>query len=776
MPGVHAPAANAGDGAVRLTPEAVLVPNELLAPPWRSDSRGTFPDLAALLLDRHLRRLARIRQPIDLRLGLLLHRLDASSGYLSLGFARIADYATERLGLPARRVQTLLALARCLGDLPRLSAAFEAGRVSLSQVQLLLRVVTPSNEAEWLARAEATTVRRLEVEVRAAAGVAGAEAAGAGDTATDDPATGERDRRDADQSTEASPRDARRDAIPSVDDDPPIAGEFICFNAPAGVRARWEAALELARRSSGASDPVWRSVEYIAADYLSGFPDLALTLSRSLADRGGRADDSAAATATAAGAATAAATGAATATAGDSGAPPGGSEADGPPVSPDDYCPPSGSAGEGADKAASDAGIELFEEVLAALAADSEARAWDGAASGDSYYPDDRPLVVLPDSVRDDPSDTDRGRDAKLRELVRLRQNVSWNLGRLLRVFAGRRLHRELGFLSFSRYCRERLGLGVRRAWQLVALDRRLLLLPRIESAYRGGTISWVKASNIARVATERNEDRWLRLAEAVTVRRLIEEVALAEAGFAPSGPPGLDPDGRVQLSTPARTPPEPPPQPPTRPPHRPRLEPMETGPASGAATPAYSSPDPAPRTRIRFWAPNEVASLWHEALAVCRQRAGRPLGDGECVLAILDSFLATWSVRAGPAWRRRYRIFERDGWRCRVPGCTARRNLQVHHVRFRSRGGSDDDANLAVLCATHHLQGIHRDHVRCHVLPDGLLAWEFSPDQVDGPLVAWVEDVVWSAARAAVAPGAGQAAEQAEAEAYTGWSAARCS
>jgi len=324
-------------------------------------------------------------------------------------------------------------------------------------------------------------------------------------------------------------------------------------------------------------------------------------------------------------------------------------------------------------------------------------------------------------------------------------------------VFAGRRLHRELGFLSFSRYCRERLGLGVRRAWQLVALDRRLLLLPRIESAYRGGTLSWVKASNIARVATERNEDRWLRLAEAVTVRRLIEEVALAEAGFAPSGPPGLDPDGRVQLSTPTRTQPEP----------------LETGPASGAATPATSSPDPGPRTRIRFWAPHEVASLWHEAFAVCRQRAGRPLGDGECVLAILDSFLATWSVRAGPAWRRRYRIFERDGWRCRVPGCTARRNLQVHHVRFRSHGGSDDDANLAVLCATHHLQGIHRDHVRCHVLPDGLLAWEFSPDPVEGPLFAWVEDVVWSAARAAVAPGAGQAAEQTEA--CTGWSAARC-
>ena len=46
-----------------------------------------------------------------------------------------------------------------------------------------------------------------------------------------------------------------------------------------------------------------------------------------------------------------------------------------------------------------------------------------------------------------------------------------------------------------------------------------------------------------------------------------------------------------------------------------------------------------------------------------------------------------------------------------------------------------DVDANLAVLCAAHHLQGIHRGRVRCHALPGGLLAWEFAPDTQDEPL-----------------------------------------
>src|SRR6185436_6922368 len=165
----------------------------------------------------------------------------------------------------------------------------------------------------------------------------------------------------------------------------------------------------------------------------------------------------------------------------------------------------------------------------------------------------DGPRIVLPDAVRDEPADSTRALDTRLLELVRLRQGVSWNLGRLLRIFADRRLYREFGLMSLSRYCRERLGLGVRRAWQLIALERRLFLLPAIARAYKDGSLSWVKASAIARVATQSTEERWLRLAGSVSVRRLLEEVALSEAGHAPAGPAGLDSEGRVQLSAPVR-------------------------------------------------------------------------------------------------------------------------------------------------------------------------------------------------------------------------------
>lgn len=45
--------------------------------------------------------------------------------------------------------------------------------------------------------------------------------------------------------------------------------------------------------------------------------------------------------------------------------------------------------------------------------------------------------------------------------------------------------------------------------------------------------------------------------------------------------------------------------------------------------------------------------------------------------------------------------VRHRDQWQCRICG---RFGMEVHHVRYRSRGGSSSDmANLVTLCRTHH-------------------------------------------------------------------------
>jgi 5-methylcytosine-specific restriction endonuclease McrA len=51
--------------------------------------------------------------------------------------------------------------------------------------------------------------------------------------------------------------------------------------------------------------------------------------------------------------------------------------------------------------------------------------------------------------------------------------------------------------------------------------------------------------------------------------------------------------------------------------------------------------------------------------------------------------------------------VLERDGWRCQA--CGSMQNLQVHHLKFRSHSGSDEEQNLITLCADCHEQ-MHRN------------------------------------------------------------------
>ncbi len=71
------------------------------------------------------------------------------------------------------------------------------------------------------------------------------------------------------------------------------------------------------------------------------------------------------------------------------------------------------------------------------------------------------------------------------------------------------------------------------------------------------------------------------------------------------------------------------------------------------------------------------------------------------------------WQVNAfSKSYRELHRqVLERDGWRCQV--CGSMQNLQVHHLRFRSQSGSDEEHNLITLCAECHEQ-MHREPTRC--------------------------------------------------------------
>jgi hypothetical protein len=119
----------------------------------------------------------------------------------------------------------------------------------------------------------------------------------------------------------------------------------------------------------------------------------------------------------------------------------------------------------------------------------------------------------------------------------------------------------------------------------------------------------------------------------------------------------------------------------------------------------------------IAFRAPPEVAALFLAMLA----RAGS--------LEVLLAHAITSWVEQGAQFRDQ-RDGARDGWRCTVPGCTARGNLQSHHIRFRSAGGPDEPWNRTTLCAFHHHRGVHAGTVRITGRAPDQLAFELAGER----------------------------------------------
>jgi hypothetical protein len=145
----------------------------------------------------------------------------------------------------------------------------------------------------------------------------------------------------------------------------------------------------------------------------------------------------------------------------------------------------------------------------------------------------------------------------------------------------------------------------------------------------------------------------------------------------------------------------------------------------------------------VSFSLPHDIKPLWDEALSRFLTNQGSTItafegaddGTVSCMNRqngsykkivppflemLLDHFLITWLSLTNK--ERHHRVLVRDGFRCTIPGCSSRRNLHVHHLVFRSHGGSDEDWNLTTLCLGHHVKGVHEGHITVEgTAPDGL-------------------------------------------------------
>ncbi len=291
--------------------------------------------------------------------------------------------------------------------------------------------------------------------------------------------------------------------------------------------------------------------------------------------------------------------------------------------------------------------------------------------------------------------------DRRLRLAVRMEARGLARVGRLLADVVAWGLHRDAGYNGLDRYAEERLGISASRARALLRIERAARACPPLREAFAAGRLSWVQAHRLVPLllepAAERHREGWVAHAGRVSVRRLGDDVerALASGDFEPpplapqpAPDPGADPVG------------------------------LQTGAITGSVKET---------ARLLFTVPLEVGPLFRAILATVQRRLerirGRPACRSDALEAMLDHALAAWRPERPTARERReWAVFERDGWRCTAPGCTSYRNLERHHVVFRSRGGSDEPSNLTTLCAWHHRRGIHTGVLRCTgAAPEGL-------------------------------------------------------
>ncbi len=288
--------------------------------------------------------------------------------------------------------------------------------------------------------------------------------------------------------------------------------------------------------------------------------------------------------------------------------------------------------------------------------------------------------------------------DERLARAVRQQERAERHICGYLLEMNDRRGHESYGFSSIFDYAAERFGFSERKTGYLLQLARRLKRLPHLAEALASGKLGWTKAVKVAEVATAEDEVMWVESAFRLSVRELERKIR----------------NGQEIVGG-----------------------------------------------RVSVWLTGEQTAVWQRAVEVCRKLSGADLDPGQCLEFMAAEFLATYeavepideggreanassrpeaqasaveespaedtlmcpessdlpSPVAAPYSVTHRKVLERDGYRCQYEGCSARMNLHVHHIEYRSRSGSkgkaasDSRDNLITLCHFHHRQ-LHSGHI----------------------------------------------------------------
>lgn len=636
---------------------------DCLGPPLQ----GPFRSDAALAVDEQLLRVVALEGKLRLQQAHLFASLQDCRGWIALGFVRLGDYTGERLGLHPRSLQEDSRLARELRSLPILRRAFDQRVITWTHVRLLV----PLLETVPLEERAFTERRWVEIARQSSTRELGKLIA---------LAVSEQQSRRAETEVNSEPE-------PSV------------TAAGGGVPGARQTGSTRCEHSEPRDADTTTECECVRWTIRLRRPALRLWRAvRETAERstGSRCTNEQVLELVAA------------------------EVASGAPLVADSAEGPETHDGDGENWAAR-ASREEPRAWVSGQARDQahieRFGAWVGATEGFDWLPR-RESIAAPGEATDFVNGLKRGAsmfpgaakldpfqlDEQLRQVGRAMQRIDFQLGTLLRTLSDRRLHHELGFATFKLYCESRLGISSSKASALVSLERGSWQnLPALREAYRDGRLSFLKAATLLPVLSEYYGELWIERACEVTLQRLTDEVALAvdcldEPCSRPQAPLPAGTDVRGELAQ--------------------RLDQLRVQ-MRALPKDRRSREHEQLSARLAVKSSPEVALLMEDTLLrVRRPGEARGLTFERMLAHVLD----VWT----DVPRHRDPVFEREGWRCAVPGCSSRSALHDHHVKFRSRGGSNRLENRVAVCVWHHQLGIHGDgSVVVHGYAPDRLFWQ---------------------------------------------------
>ena len=162
------------------TPTSTVFGIDLTNVPWHS-TRMSTSDIAFLpsaALESEIATLSAQIDAAEHRLLTLVRELDARQRHRDHGLASMAAWLTWRVGLGPVAAREQVRVAKALGELPQIDAAFAKAEVSYSKVRAMTRIATPENESRLLHMAKNATAAQLETICRGVEQVTGQSADG----------------------------------------------------------------------------------------------------------------------------------------------------------------------------------------------------------------------------------------------------------------------------------------------------------------------------------------------------------------------------------------------------------------------------------------------------------------------------------------------------------------------------------------------------------------------------------------------------------------------